>query len=106
MNNVTTTDLGEFGPREIKMTAGLLNAWIAQGLPEAFYREKVTVMMNKDSGSVFLTNSEYQVAMMNGDNLEMWHICPNCGHEGFAEDFLCSDDGEKCIDLQDVKVGE
>ncbi len=46
----------------------------------------VTVMMNRNSGNVFLIDSEYNVGMMNGDKLEQWHYCGDCGHEGFAED--------------------
>jgi hypothetical protein len=85
-NEVTTTDLSRFGYREKKMAAELLNAMCEQGLPEDFEDDEVTVMMNMNSGNVFLTNSEYQVAMMNGDALESWYYTPYSGHEGFAED--------------------
>ena len=40
-------------------------------------------MFNKMSGNVFLTNSEFQVAMMNGDTLESFYSCLQCGNEGF-----------------------
>ena len=93
-----TTDLSKFGFREIKMASELLNAWIKNGLPEDFENNEVTVMMNTNSGFVFLTNSEYQVAMMNGDNLESFYSCPNCGHEGFKEDM---EHGEGDIDCED-----
>lgn len=85
-NEITTTDLSEFGYREIKMTSELLNAWIESGLPDNFDNDGVTVMMNKNSGNVFLTNTEYQVAMMNGDKLESFYSCPECGHEGFKDE--------------------
>ena len=85
-NEITTTDLAQFGYREKEMAAELLQAMIKQGLPEDFYDDGVTVMMNRNSGNVFLTNSEYQVAMMNGDKLESFYNCPYCGHEGFKED--------------------
>lgn len=64
----------------------MLSAWNDQGLPKGFYNEEVKPMFNRNSGYVFLVNSEYQTAMMNGDKLEIWHNCPNCGHEGFSED--------------------
>jgi hypothetical protein len=86
MEDITTTDLAKFGWREKKMAAQLLGAMIDQGLPDGFDDDAVTVMMNTHSGCVFLTNSEYQAAMMNGDKLEVWHNCPECGHEGFLED--------------------
>lgn len=78
---ITTTDLAEFGSRERWLLVELLTAWDKQGLPKDFYDDDVRAMMNHNSRNVFLTNSEYQVAMMNGDKLEMWYSCSNCGHE-------------------------
>ena len=82
----TTTNFANFGYREREIAAELLNASIAQGFPADFYDEKVTIMFNRSSGSVFFTNSEYQVCMMNGEDLEMWHFTPYAGHEGFADE--------------------
>ena len=93
---VTTTDLADFGSRERGMLIDLLVAWRDQGLPEDFEPEEVRPMMNRLSGCVFLTNSDYQTAMLNGDRLESWHNCPECGHEGFAEDCTLRDDGDGC----------
>ena len=101
----TTTDLSKFGHREIKMASELLNAWIDKGLPDDFESDGVTVMMNFNSGSVFLTNSEYQVAMMNGDNLESFYSCPICGHEGFKEDMPHNEDDKECQEyLKDIGI--
>jgi len=86
MRETTTTDLAKFGYREKRMAAKLLTVMCEQGLPENFENDEVTVMFNMNSGNVFLTNSEYQVAMMNGDNLEMWYYLPYSGQEGFADD--------------------
>jgi len=83
---VTTTNFADFGWRERKMAAELLTASCEQGFPEDFEDEEVTIMMNRNSGNVFFTNSEYQVAMMNGDTLESFYTTPYSGHEGFAED--------------------
>lgn len=83
---ITTTDLADFGSRERGMLIELLVSWREQGLPDDFYDDEVRPMMNRNSGNVFLTNSDYQVAMMNGDKLETWYTCSNCGHEGFKED--------------------
>ena len=90
---VTTSNLADFGSRERWMLVELLTAWDKQGLPDDFYEEDTVAMMNRNSGCVFLTNSEYQTAMMNGDKLEMWHNCSNCGHEGFQEDCQLNDNG-------------
>jgi hypothetical protein len=95
MNEITTTDLSKFGYREIKMVRDLLDAWIKHGLPNDFEDNEVVPMMNTHSGNVFLTNSEYQVAMMNGDKLESFYSCPECGHEGFKED-MSHDGNSNC----------
>jgi len=87
MKEITTTDLAKFGWRERKMAAELLNAMCEQGLPVDFVNDEVTIMFNTHSGNVFLTNSEFQVAMMNGDKLESWYTLPYSGEEGFREDF-------------------
>lgn len=86
MKEITTTDFSRFGYRERKMAEELLMAWREQGLPEDFYDDEVAIMMNLYSGYVFLTNSEYQVAMMNGDQLESFYTDPETGEEGFRED--------------------
>lgn len=79
-----TSDLSKFGFRELKMAAELLTAYTAD--EPAWLWEGVTVMMNRNSGNVFLTDEDYNAGMMNGDALEQWHNCPERGHEGFAED--------------------
>jgi len=86
MNNVTTTNIAQFGWRERKLAAELLLASCEQGFPDDFYDDGVEIMFNTHSGNVFFTNSEFQVCMMNGSELEMWYSTPYSGHEGFAED--------------------
>ena len=83
----TTTNLADFGYRELDMAADILRAWADGNLPDDFYDDGVQLMMNTDSGSVFLTNSDYQVAMLNGDGeLESWYYLSYAGNEGFASD--------------------
>lgn len=86
MNEITTTDFSRFGWRERKMAAELLTASCENGFPEDFEDDEVQIMMNMNSGNVFFTNSEFQVAMMNGDTLESFYTTPYSGHEGFADD--------------------
>lgn len=95
MNEITTSDLSKFGSRERAMVEELLKAWREQGLPEDFNNDEVAPMMNKHSGNVFLTNSDFQVAMMNGDTLESFYSCPECGHEGFKDE-MAHDGGREC----------
>lgn len=78
------------------MAGNLLKAYASNGL-EGFYHDEVRVMMmNKNSGNVFLTNSNYEVAMMNGDKLEMFYQCPECGHEGFKDELAHNRDIAEC----------
>ena len=85
---MTTTNLSDFGYRELEMLEELLKAMREQGLPDDFYDEEVHPMMNKYSGNVFLTNSDYQVAMMNGDSLESFYTLSYHGNEGFLDELL------------------
>lgn len=100
MNEITTTDFAKFGHREKAMAAKLLNTMVEHGLPEDFYDDEVTIMMNMNSGNVFFTNSQFQVSMMNGEKLESFYSCPNCGNEGFKEEI---DDSEKECCLEYLK---
>jgi len=83
---------------------------IEKGLPDGFCHDEVRPACNKMSGYVFLTNSEYQVVMINGENLELFHHLPYSGYEGFLEDILNEkhpddlhrDDVEFVLDAADV----
>jgi len=100
----TTTDFSKFGARERHMAEELLRASRLQGFPEDFYDDGITIMMNMNSGNVFFTNSDYQAAMMNGDNLESFYSCPICGHEGFLEDMEHGEDDDECQEyLKEIK---
>ena len=101
----TTTNLEDFGFRELKMAGELLSAYkdYDKDKTRFFDSEGVHVMFNMNSGYVFLTNSEYQVAMLNGDKLEDFFTCPICGHEGFLEDMVHGEDDHECQEyLQDI----
>jgi hypothetical protein len=77
-----TTDLADFGMREIRMARDLLDAWLTHGLPDHFDHDDVTVMFNPQSGWVFLTNAEYHVAVEKDGELVSFHTSPFDGYEG------------------------
>jgi len=107
VDEVVTTDLADFGGRERKMARELLEAWSEQGLPEDFDDDEVRIHFNRHSGYVFLSNASFEVAMLNGDNLESWYYCPYCGHEGFKEDMMHDAENEECTRyLQEIGVLE
>ena len=85
---MTTTDLSDFGYRELEELKDLLDAWIKNGLPSDFDADEVVPMMNRNSGYVFLTNSEYQVAMVVDGKLESFYTLPYSGKEGFLDDLI------------------
>lgn len=89
MTYETTTNLADFGYREIKMARDLLDSWINNGLPDDFDNSGVVLMMNRNSGNVFLTNEEFEVAMLTVDGtLESYYNSPYECREGFFEDLL------------------
>lgn len=86
---MTTTDLSFFGNRELYEAGKLLVAMAEKGLPDDFENEGVTVMFNDLSGSVFLSNDTYQVAMLADDGtLYSFYTSPYEGIEGSFEDLL------------------
>jgi hypothetical protein len=70
------------------MLRDIFDAWLKNGLPEGFEQDNVRPAMNMNSGYVFLVNDDYQVAMMNGDELEIYHTLPYSGLEGFISELL------------------
>jgi len=89
-------DLSKLGYREVYILADLLKEY-AKGDCD-FLGDNVTWEYNPHSDNLFLIDEEYNVAMMNGDKLEQWHNCPNCGAEGFLSEgeLIFSEDGETC----------
>ncbi|MDA0713025.1 MAG: hypothetical protein O2897_03450 [bacterium] len=86
MNDYYTEDLAKFGYREMGIAGDLLKA-IRKGLPSDFYDEGIKVGFNMHSGCVFLTNEEYQVAMVDDKGkLYSFYSSPYEGKEGSYED--------------------
>lgn len=96
MEELTTTDFSKFGFRERQMAEELLKASREQGFPKDFNQDGLNIMMNFSSGNVFFVNEDYQVCMMNGNELESFYNCPECGNEGFKEDFNKKSNCKEC----------
>ena len=101
-DKITTTDLSDFGNIEKEEAGKLLIAMNNGELPGDFEENEVVVMFNLYSGNVFLTNSEFQVAMFNGDKLELFYSCSYCGHEGFLEDIDHEPEDKECLEFLHV----
>ena len=87
IDQIITNNLADFGSRELKMAAELLTAYHEKNDTELL-GDKIQIYMNRNSGCVFLSDEDCNVAMINSDTgqLEDWLTCPECGEEGFAAD--------------------
>ena len=88
MSDFYTEDFSEFGFRELDEAGKLLTA-IKNGLPSDFDDGGIRVGFNRNSGFVFLTNDEYQVAMLDDKGkLYSFYTTPYEGYEGSLEELL------------------
>ena len=101
--NDNTRDLSKFGYRELKMAAELLTALTNDNNKTKFLGDGVAIEMNPNSGNVFLVDEDFNVAIMNGDNLEDFFNCPECGHEGFLDEMEHEGDKECRRYVKDIK---
>lgn len=98
-NDPLTTNLADFPKRKLEEAKDLLVAMFESGLPDDFYDEGVTIAFNRNSGYVFLTNEEYQVAMVDDEGkLYSWYYTPYYGHEGAYEDLVDEALGDEWAD--------
>lgn len=101
---MTTTNLADFGYKELEELKDLIVAMMEQGLPDDFSDDEVHPMMNQYSGNVFLTNADYQVAMLNGDKeLKSFYSLSYSGIEGFLEDLLNEYENGNIQDEEDIE---
>ena len=92
-----TRDLSKFGYRELDLAGDLLKALNNPAVNKTkFLGDGVAVEFNPHSGNLFLVDEDFNVAMMNGDNLEDFFSCPYCGHEGFLEDMKHEAKDKEC----------
>jgi hypothetical protein len=102
-NNYVEIKFEGFGWRELREALKLLTAYLEKDNTRLFSGQAdVTIGFNMNSGYVFLIDDEYNCAMLNGDNLEDWIVCPECGEENFMSEFEA--EKECCIEfLKDMK---
>ena len=83
-----TQNLADFGAIE-RDEAGTLLKTLGSSNDDTkhFGNSGVAVEFNPMSGNVFLVDEDYNVAMMNGHQLEDFYSCPNCGNDGMQSDF-------------------
>lgn len=91
---MVTSNLGEFGLRELKEASELLQVLKTNKDKTIFFEMTgVNVTFNRNSGWVFLANDEWQAAMLNKNGeLEDLIYCPECGNEDLLSEFDYSKD--------------
>jgi len=83
-----TKDLSQFGLRERNMAKELLSVYGTDKDITEHLGDGIEVWFNMNSGCVFLSDEDYNTAMINGDKLEDFINCGNCGHEDFSSEFI------------------
>ena len=78
---IVTAYLSEFGALERSKLVDILEAWEKYGLPTDFSDSEVVTMFNKNSGKVFLSNEDYEVAVLENGALVSFYVLPS-GLEG------------------------
>ena len=96
MNDVVTKDFSKFGSREREMASELLAAYGTDKDKTKFLGQGVEVCFNTHSAYVFLSDEDFNVAIMEGGELVDFITCPNCGHEDSLPDFLESCGNDCC----------
>ena len=90
MEDTFRVNLAEISSTNLDRLIEILVAWKLYGLPATFYNIdhiEFVVKSGKKYGDVtFITNSDDQMAMLNGGMLEEFYTSPYDGHEGFEED--------------------
>ena len=97
-----TNDLTQFGYRELAEAGKLLIAYAENG--SDFLTDGVQVWFNKNSGTVFLSDEDYNVGVLvekeNGVlkeyDIEQFFSCPICGHEGILSEMQHGEENTEC----------
>jgi len=81
-----------FGIAEIREGADMLRMYLMDDMTsianDYFVDEDVQLGFNDGSGIVFITNSEYQVLVRAGNELDLFIVLPWTGKEGSLDDLL------------------
>jgi hypothetical protein len=98
-----TRYLMDFEISELRLAGRLLCAFRDPKLDRTkFLGDVITPEKNPDSGFIFLIDSNFNIARINGQFLEDWYRCENCNLEGFFCDLksslrkCCVDHLHKC----------
>ena len=81
-----TLNLSDFNLSDLPELIKLLVAISKHGLPSNMSFKGAEILLDRESGDLFLTNEDGQIAKLYGESLKGWTYCPICGNEGFEDD--------------------
>lgn len=81
-------DFSKFSGKALSESIEILQSYQKYGCPDDMYEDGLQIMHNTESGMTFMTNSEYQVAVMENGKLESWYFTPYEGYEGTLDMLL------------------
>lgn len=82
------TEFNDLTLDEKKEGMELLSAIGSQNDKTKYLGDNPNVFMNQMSGYIFLSDDDYNVAMLDGDILRDFLNCPECSNEGFQSDLF------------------
>ena len=89
MENYLTTDISKMDLSEVtEMLTAYQNETTTPAFKAMWYDDETIPTLNQESGYTFLTNSDYQVAMMNEGKLSMFINCRECGREEYEQEWI------------------
>lgn len=92
-----TCDLSKFGARELREAVELLEKFADTPDFQSGLGNGIKLWFNMESGTVFLSDEEYNVAMLNGKGiLERFVSCCECGAEGFVSEWTANEGASPC----------
>ena len=93
-DNYLTEDITDIPLHEVVPLLTALDAWrsgstiaATKMFQASWYDEKTHVAMNNHSGYVFLTNEDFQVAMIEDERLTLFLTCSECGREDLENEW-------------------
>ena len=106
MSVLEIMDLSQIGYREITMTQELLKAHMLSRMSKAAReglddKDGLKIMFNDKSGSVFISDEEYNTYVLYNGQIQKFVVCEECGAEKVEQQFhKVSNDGcERCKEL-------
>ena len=81
-------DISRMTVGAIEEAAEILKAYAQYGVPDDFWDDGVQIAYNENSGMVFLTNEDSQVAVLEDGKLVSWYFTPYEGLEGTFADLV------------------